>query len=93
MECHAWDADKFGITEKELRRSIESARENRLWVLNSLDSLRREYLNKWVAIRKRRIVAADFDYDAVIRAVKKKGISMTQVEIQLVTPENLLWIL
>ncbi len=93
MECKMWEDGKFGISEKDLRKSIEAARANRLWILQSLESLRREYLNKWVAVHKKEIIAADFDYDAVIRAVKKKGISVADVEIQLVTPENLQWIL
>jgi hypothetical protein len=93
MECKMWEDGKFGITEKELRKSIESARANRLWVLQSLESLRREYLNKWVAVHKKKIIASDYDYDTVISAVRKKGISVAEVEIQLVTPENLLWIL
>lgn len=93
MECKMWEDGKFGLTEKDLRKSIESARANRLWVLQSLESLRREYLDKWVAVHKRKIVAADYDYDTVIRAVRKKGISVAEVEIHLVTPENLLWIL
>ena len=93
MECKIWEDGKFGMSEKNLRESIETARANRLWVLQSLESLRRDYLNKWVAVHRKKIIAADFDYDAVIRAVKKKGIPVADVEIQLVTPENLLWIL
>jgi len=93
MECAAWDDRKFGVTMEELRKSIETARENRLWVLQSLESLRRDYLNKWVAVNKKRIIAADFDYDALVDSVKKKGIPFAEVEIHLVTPENLLWIL
>lgn len=93
MECAKWDEHRFGMSFDELTRSIEAARNNRLWFLKSLQELRDKYLNKWVAVHKKRIVAADEDYDALIKAVLKKGIQVAEIEVHLVTPEDLLWVL
>jgi len=93
MECANWDEKKWGITYEEFKRNVERANKDRLWFLNKLDSIREKYAGKWVAVYGNRIISSSEDYDQVVNDVRKKGIKLSAIDIQFVTPEKLWWIL
>ncbi len=93
LQKSAWIGSISGEAPEETRRSIEMARDNRLWFLDNLTMLRRRHLNKWVAIRSRRVIAEHRDYKGLVAQLRSALKDFSDVEIEFVAPEDTQWIL
>ena len=82
------DAKKWGISYEEFIAGAADFDNDRDWLASNLDRLRKRYLNKWVAIRKRRIVDSDNDYRALIDRPRSSFTDDISVVIDFVGPED-----
>jgi len=92
-QCVGWQEERWGISYDEFKKGIDRAREDRMWFFGMLEKLRKEYANKWVAVHGKKIIAVAEDRDELVEEIKRKGVDISTVEMQFVTPERLLWVL
>ncbi len=79
---------KYGVSEKEARERIRSARQNVKWFNSNVDSLRATYAKKFVAVHKDRILDSDDDFDVLLKRLKKEHRDMDFVDIRYVPSED-----
>jgi hypothetical protein len=93
MECVTWDAAKWGKSYEEFERGTKAVMDNKIWFYEQLDKLREKYLGKWVAIKGMKIIGVNESFDILIATLRKKEIDLSDVQFEVVTPENFIRIL
>jgi hypothetical protein len=78
--------DRLEEDRNEYEKSFKFLQEN--W-----ERLVRQYPNRWVAALQSEIVAADVDFENLMRALKRKGVPIGRVAIDFVGKEERLMLL
>jgi septum formation topological specificity factor MinE len=79
--------------ENAVSRVLE-ATANKHWVSDHMPELRREYLNKYVAVDKGMVIAVGENQDSIFKHLKKIGTrDFGVVIIEFITDEGTVWIL
>lgn len=73
---------------------VREATANKHWVSDHMPELRREYLNRYVAVDKGRVIAVGKTQDSIFKQLKKIGIrDFGVVIIEYITDEGTVWVL
>jgi len=80
------------LNDAEVIESIRRERENNEWITRSIEELRKSYGGRYVAVRDRRVIDDDRDFDALLARVRKLGYTEF-VTIEFITAVEYLWML
>jgi len=81
------------INEKEMAEKIHEMNENRLWLDKTLDALRKDYSDKYIAVFRKKIVDADPDMKKLIIRIKKEFGNIDTIMIEYISGEDYFLIL
>ena len=82
-----------GLQKDAVISSLRSALENKKWISDHMPRLREEYLHKYIAVNKSKVIAAADRQNALFDALEKKHVDMRVVVIEFVTDEGTIWVL
>lgn len=69
------------FTEQDLEE-IKQFREDRIWLEEQKDELKKKYKNQWVAILNKKVVGISPDYSSLIESLKRKNIELGKVVVE-----------
>jgi len=69
------------FTEQDLEE-IKQFREDRIWLEEQKDELKKKYKNQWVAILNKKVVGTSPDYSSLIESLKRKNIELGKVVVE-----------
>lgn len=78
-------------TIAERNKLTESAvvfEQSRSYIDSNREKLLKRYPNRWIAIHKEKVLAADKDLRNLISALRKSGTPLEQVAVELLTNEK-----
>jgi len=80
------------LSDAQVFESIRRERENNEWITGSIEQLRKSYGGRYVAVRDRRVVDNDRDFDALLARVRKLK-DPESITIEFITAIEYLWML
>lgn len=80
----------WGMSLEALRRSLEAASDDLMWFYDNLASLRKRYLNRWVAVKDKRIVMSDLDHERLLLRLSKQKMEPPRPRVFFVEPEEVI---
>ncbi len=80
------------MKDAEAIKSIKRERDNLEWINKSISSLRKSYGDRFIAVRDRKIIDSDPDFETLLRRVRTLP-EPEAVTIEYVTAEEYLWLL
>ncbi len=75
------------MTDKEIMQILHDADEAYRWLLSNLEEIRKDNINKYVAVSRGGIVASDDNYDALLHYLEKEKEDLNRLVIEFI-PEN-----
>lgn len=88
VEVREFHEVEWGATWEQLAMAAERIKDDWAWFSRNMVSLRRRYMNKWVAVRSRRIVLADADHDRLLKRLKGLPEGRACAEVFFVAPKS-----
>ncbi len=83
-----WDEKQWGMSYEEFHRGMRSYADDRLWFYKEIGTLRKDYLNKWVAVRDKRVIASDDDHDRLVARLESRKERLGDTQILYVHPRD-----
>ncbi len=83
-----FDEREWGLPYGKLVEEMKDSIEDRLWFSKHIGSIRKRYLNQWVAVRSRRIIMADTDHDRLLARLRLEPENRAKAMILLVEPKG-----
>ncbi|TLZ75651.1 MAG: hypothetical protein E6K08_08210 [Methanobacteriota archaeon] len=80
------------VNPSEALEAINRERVNQEWINKSLPSLRRKFGDRYIAVRARKVIDSDKDFEKLLARVRKLSDSGS-VTIEYVTALEYLWLL
>lgn len=81
------------MSEKELADKIHEMNENRIWLDKCANTLRKDYPNMYVAVRKGKVVGNDPDMKKLIVRIRKEFGNIDSILIEFISGEDYYMIL
>lgn len=72
----------------ELLQKLEEARANSAWMNERLPELKKRYANRFIAIYRKKVIAAGPDHKALIESLKKDNRDISAVMIEFLAGED-----
>ena len=88
VEVRELDIREWGASWEQLTEDVERTRNDWLWFSSHKTSLRKSYLNKWIAVKSERVVMADTDHDELLRRLKARPEGRAGAEVFFVAPKG-----
>lgn len=63
--------------------------ESSKWFQSHIDDLRKNYENKFVAIKDKKVIGSSKDIEDIINRLEQKNEKPNEIIIELITPQNL----
>jgi len=82
----------MNVNQTEILRSIRREQRNSEWINKSISNLRKKFGDRYIAVKNRRVIDSDEDFDALLLRIRKLG-DPESVTIEFVTAEEYIWIL
>lgn len=79
--------DIESLDKEEIMEDIERARQNRLWLTNSVDKLRERFANLYIAVDQGEVIGHHKDMKALVSILREKYENITFIAIEYV-PEK-----
>jgi ABC-type phosphate/phosphonate transport system ATPase subunit len=76
--------------EVQILRAMENDTE---WINAHQEELTRKYSEKFIAVRNGSVVAADRDFESVLKKIEKRGVSPTEAIIRFIFKKGHMFIL
>jgi len=80
------------LTGRDLEE-IKQFREDRVWLEEQKDELKKKYPNQWVAILNKKVIGISSDYSSLIESLKRKNIELGKVVIEYLSTTEEIFIL
>jgi hypothetical protein len=72
----------------EILQRLEEARENESWMNEKLPELKKRYANRFIAIYKKKVIAAGPDFKALVETLKTENRDISAVMIEFMAGED-----
>jgi hypothetical protein len=82
----------MAVNAAEVIKSIDRERANIEWINKSLARLREEFGGRYVAVRDRKVIDSDKDFEALLRRIRKQS-NPESVTIEFISNIEYLWML
>ncbi|MBI5036909.1 hypothetical protein HZC09_06235 [Candidatus Micrarchaeota archaeon] len=79
---------KSAEESRQILQTMDEFTRDKKWALENIDSLRKDYLEKYVLVKNRKVVLADSDYDNLLQRAERNGVDISQAVIEFVIPRN-----
>lgn len=89
LQPETFDEKMWGGTWEEVRKEIEDFADDTVWFYDNLDALRKKHLNRYVAVRGKKVIDSDKDCRTLFKRMKSDGMITSNVQIHLVYPKNI----
>jgi ABC-type phosphate/phosphonate transport system ATPase subunit len=76
--------------EVQILRAMENDTE---WINAHQEELTKKYSEKFIAVKNGSVVAADGDFESVLKGLEKKGVSATETVIRFIFKKGHIFIL
>ena len=80
------------MSDTEVREAILRERRNNEWIQERIAMLRKNYGDSYIAVKDRKIVDSDKDFDALLARIKKLP-DQESVTIEYISLTEYLWML
>jgi hypothetical protein len=67
-----FDEKEWGMTSTELREGMERFAQDLDWYYSNRTMLRKKYIDRWVAVKDRKVVMADRTCDRLLKRLKAR---------------------
>ncbi len=61
------------VQDDELMEGLRKFRDDHLWVTDHREALLKDYAEQWIAVRDKRVIASDPDFESLIRRLEDPG--------------------
>lgn len=75
------------MTDKEIMQILHEADEAHKWMIRNYEEIRKNNINKYVAVNGDGVIASDDDFDALLSYLEKKNEDLNRIVIEFI-PEN-----
>jgi len=82
----------MNVNQTEIIRSIRREQRNSEWIDRSLPALRKKFGDRYIAVKNRKVIDSDEDFDALLSRIRKLG-DPEWVTFEFVTAEECIWVL
>lgn len=72
---------------------LEKFQQDNRWLAENYHQLRKKYLNKFIAVKDKKVIDYDTDFNKLIERLEKKGEDLGRIVIEFMPPEDLILIL
>jgi len=77
------------ITEQsKLAESVAVFEQSRSYIDSNRDKLLKQYPNRWIAVHKEKVLATDKDLQNLVGIIRKSGVRLEHVAVELLTSEK-----
>ncbi len=80
------------VNKAETIRSIRRERRNSEWIDRSMPALRKEFGDRYIAVKNRKVVDSDEDFEKLLGRMRTLG-DPESVTIEFVTAKECIWVL
>jgi predicted DNA-binding protein (UPF0278 family) len=80
----------MNVNQTEILRSIRREQRNSEWINKSISTLRKKFGDRYIAVKDRKVIDSDEDFDALLLRIRKQG-DPESVTIEFVTPAENIW--
>jgi len=78
--------------EAQILQSIRREQRNAEWINGSMSKLRKEFGDRYVAVKNRKVIDSDKDFDGLLARIRSMK-DPEAVTIEFITAEECIWIL
>lgn len=82
----------MNVNKAEILRSIRREQRNSEWIDRSLPALRKNFSDRHIAVKNRKVIDSDKDFTSLLLRMRKLG-DPESVTIEFVTAEECIWVL
>jgi len=80
---------EFGLDEKKIADKAKKLMENKQWLDDNNDKLKKKYNNKYVAVENKKVIDSAEDLRCLIERLKKSKKDIDHIIIEPIYPEDL----
>ncbi len=79
---------KIIAEQSKLTESAAAFEQSRLYIDSNRDKLLKQYPNRWIAVHKEKVLATDKDLQNLVGIIRKSGVRLEHVAVELLTSEK-----